>query len=224
MRPTGRPTPWVPRSRTDLAPDQFIRRSHTAGITDLRDSITSDLAPDQFIRRSHTAGMTRSTEKLIEQLDERSRRKLNTNASQALRWLESTTNVEALEGTRAALNETFLEASVPMVRDATRDLLKNELTDEQARNIATDEDATLVLAGAGIGKTAVITGKIAHLVRNLDVPQESILALAFNREAALEIRARLPDDLKGSQVSTFHSFALKIVASQGTAPIISKLA
>ena len=38
------------------------------------------------------------------------------------------------------------------------------LTDEQARNIATDEDTTLVLAGAATGKTAVIIGKIAHLV------------------------------------------------------------
>ena len=103
-------------------------------------------------------------------------------------------------------------------------MFKAGLTDEQARNIATDEDVTLVLAGAGTGKTAVITGKIAHLVRNQGMPPESILALAFNRKAALEIRERLPDDLKGAQVSTFHSFALKVVASSGTAPTISKLA
>ena len=87
-----------------------------------------------------------------------------------------------------------------------------------------DEDVTLVLAGAGTGKTAVITGKIAHLVRNQGVPPESILALAFNRKAALEIRERLPEDLKPAHVSTFHSFALRVVASQDTAPTISKLA
>ena len=103
-------------------------------------------------------------------------------------------------------------------------MLKNGLTDEQAKNIATDEDATLVLAGAGTGKTAVITGKIAHLIRNQGVPAESILALAFNRKAALEIRERLPEDLKGAHVSTFHSFALRVVASHGIAPTISKLA
>ena len=103
-------------------------------------------------------------------------------------------------------------------------MFKAGLTDEQARNIATDEDVTLVLAGAGTGKTAVITGKVAHLVRNQGIPPESILALAFNRKAALEIREMLPDDLKGAQVSTFHSFALKVVASSGTAPTISKLA
>ena len=70
----------------------------------------------------------------------------------------------------------------------------------------------------------MITGKMAHLVRNQGIPPESILALAFNRKAALEIRERLPEDLKGAQVSTFHSFALKVVASKGAAPTISKLA
>ena len=210
----------------EILNDEATRKATTLGprIIDLRDSIASQLTPDQFIRRSHAADMTQSTEKLAEQLDERPRQKLTTEGRQALRWLESGTDPEALEGTRAALNETFLAAAVPNVQEATTDLLKNGLTEEQARNIATDEDTTLVLAGAGTGKTAVITGKIAHLVRNQGVPPESVLALAFNRKAALEIRERLPDDLKDAHVSTFHSFALRVVASQGTAPTISKLA
>ena len=209
----------------EILNDEAAMKATTLGprIADLRDSIASHLTPDQYIRRCHAADMTQSTEKLAEQLDERSRRKLTAEAAQALRWLESTTEPGNLEGTRAALNERFLDASVPKAREATCDLLRNELTDEQARNIATDEDVTLVLAGAGTGKTAVIIGKIAHLVRNQGVPAESILALAFNRKAALEIRERLPEDLKGAHVSTFHSFALRIVASQGKAPTISKL-
>ena len=210
----------------EILNDEATRKANTLGpqITDLRDSITSYLAPHRFIRRSHATDMTQSTEKLKQQLDERCRGKLSSDASQALRWLESATNAEALEGTRAALNETFLEATVPKVREATQDMLSNGLTDEQARNIAADEDATVILAGAGTGKTAVITGKIAHLVCNMSVPPEYILALAYNRKAAMEIRERLPGDLKGAQVSTFHSFALRVVASKGTAPAISKLA
>ena len=47
---------------------------------------------------------------------------------------------------------------------------------------------------------AKITGKIGHLVRNQNLPAESILAMAFNRKAALKIRARLLQDLKGTQV------------------------
>ena len=45
-------------------------------------------------------------------------------------------------------------------------MLKNGLTEEQARNIATDEDAILILAGAGTGKTAAITGLIHEFGSN----------------------------------------------------------
>ena len=67
---------------------------------------------------------------------------------------------------------------------AAGDLLSNGLTNEQARVIATDEDVTLVLAGAGTGKTAVTIGKIAYLARNQGVEAEKIPTLAFNRKAA----------------------------------------
>ena len=210
----------------EILNDEAARKANALEpeIIGLKDSVAAFLTPGRYLRRSHAADMTRAAGRLTEQLDERSRQKLSTEASQALRWLESTTGAEALEGTRTALNEAFLEATAPTIQKATKDMFKAGLTGEQARNIAVDEDTTLVLAGAGAGKTAVITGKIAHLVRNQGVPPETILALAFNRKAALEIRERLPDGLRGAQVSTFHSFALGVVASQGTAPTISKLA
>ncbi len=134
---------------------------------------------------------------------------------------------EALVVDRAKREETngaLVNRQVPAILAATGDLLPNGLTKEQARTIADDEDVTLVLAGAGTGKTAVIIGKIAHLVRNQGVAPESILALAFNRKAAIEIRERLPADLKGAHVSTFHSFALRVIAAARVAPTVSKLA
>ena len=101
----------------------------------------------------------------------------------------------------------------------------NGLTDEQATAVATDEDVTLVLAGAGTGKTAVITGKTAHLVRNQGVTPAEVLVLAFNQKAAAEIRERLPDDLRGVDVCTFHAFGRHVVAqSTGKQPTVSKLA
>lgn len=123
-----------------------------------------------------------------------------------------------------ALSSEIQERKLEQVAAATADLLPNGLTDEQARAIATDADATLVLAGAGTGKTAVVIGKIAHLVRNQGIAPDTILALAFNRKAAMEIRERLPNDLKGANVSTFHSFSLKVISGCGTAPSISKVA
>ena len=132
--------------------------------------------------------------------------------------------VEAYEEAREAANARFVAAAAPAVARAAQDVLSSPPTAEQAEAIATDEDATLVLAGAGTGKTAVITGKIAHLVRNRGVPPREILVLAFNRKAAQEIRERLPDDLAGAHVSTFHAFGRRVIADVEAAPTISRLA
>ena len=90
--------------------------------------------------------------------------------------------------------------------------LPNPLTDEQAESVATDEDVTLVLAGAGTGKTSVVVGKVAHLVRNEGVSPDEILVLAFNRKAAAEIKERLPGDLSTAHVHTFHGFGRRVIA------------
>ena len=215
------------RSRVrSIRDDEASRKAQAMGpeITHLRDSIKTLLSGGRYVRHSHSVLMRESTMKLLQSLDKRTRQKLASDARQALLWLEATTEPSTLEDSRNRLNAIFLESALPRVHKATRDIVRSGLTDEQARSIATDEDATLVLAGAGTGKTAVITGKIAHLVRSEGVPPESVLVLAFNRKAALEVRERLPEDLRGVQVSTFHSFALGVVASSGTAPTVSKLA
>ena len=128
------------------------------------------------------------------------------------------------EQARAEANDRFVASRLPAVASAAAGALSNPPTDEQAQAIATDEDVTLVLAGAGTGKTAVITGKVAHLVRNEGVAPEDILVLAFNRKAADEIRERLPDDLAAANVATFHAFGLRVIADAEGSPALSKLA
>ena len=81
-----------------------------------------------------------------------------------------------------------------------------------------------MLAGAGTGKTSVIVGKVAHLVRNQEVSPDEVLVLAFNRKAADEIRGRLKGDLSAAHVHTFHSFGRRVIAESESAPTISKLA
>ena len=211
----------------ELRNDEAAAKAHalTPEIFSIKDSLTALLTPNRYIRPSRVIEMQEAVGQLAQKFDEITRQKLDPDAAEALRWTEDAVNSAGIgKNQRQSLNESFLDGAVPEVGEATRDIFKNGLTGEQARDIAVDEDATLILAGAGAGKTAVITGKIAHLVRTQDIRPESILALAFNRKAALEIRERLPEDLKGAQVSTFHSFALKVVASQGAAPTISKLA
>ncbi len=131
------------------------------------------------------------------------------------------TSVKTLECERKRSNERFVTSSVPKVRAAASIAELDMLTDEQAEAIATDEDTTLVLAGAGTGKTSVIVGKLAHLVQNQHVDTKEILVLAYNRKAAAEIRDRLPHILAGVEISTFHSFGLKVLPMN---PDISPLA
>jgi len=74
----------------------------------------------------------------------------------------------------------------------------------------------LVLAGAGSGKTAVITRKIAHLIENCHVPAHRITAMTFTNKAAREMKERvsklLPSEkMKGITVSTFHNFGLNLL-------------
>ena len=146
------------------------------------------------------------------------------DAAEALSRIEPLARPGAFEAAREAANSRYVLASAPAVTRSAAAVLSRRPTAEQAAAIATDEDVTLVLAGAGTGKTAVIAGKIAHLVRDRGVPPEEILVLAFNRKAAEEIRERLPDDLGEAGVHTFHAFGRRVIADVGVAPTVSKLA
>ena len=196
----------------------------TPQIINLDQSLRELLSTEHYTRHSQTSHVEEAAKQITRLCTQRVSKHLSHEAQDALKRIKKLGNPENLESTRKKSNQTFVSEQVKYVLKATQDILPNGLTTEQARNIATDEDSTLVLAGAGTGKTSVIIGKIAHLVRNQGIPPESILALAFNRKAAMEIRERLPEDLKGAYVSTFHSFGLRVVSDSNVAPIISKMA
>lgn len=92
--------------------------------------------------------------------------------------------------------------------------LKNELNPEQFRAVTTIEGAILIIAGAGSGKTRVITYRIAYML-DKGIPQSQILALTFTNKAAREMESRIKDltqrKLQNLTVSTFHAFGVKIL-------------
>ncbi len=88
---------------------------------------------------------------------------------------------------------------------------------EQQRIVADDREQTnvLVLAGPGSGKTRVLVHRIAYLLRVRRENPRGVLALAYNRHAAVEIRKRLAaligDDARGVTVMTCHALAMRLV-------------
>jgi len=83
------------------------------------------------------------------------------------------------------------------------------LNPEQLDAVCYEGTRLLILAGAGTGKTRVITTKIAYLVREKHIPPESILAVTFTNKAAHEMRERAMDiepSCERAVIRTFHSF------------------
>ncbi|MGO3874592.1 UvrD-helicase domain-containing protein [Psychrobacter celer] len=92
----------------------------------------------------------------------------------------------------------------------------SQLNPKQSEAMLYVSGPLLVLAGAGSGKTSVITRKIAYLIEECNMPAERITAVTFTNKAAREMKARvsklLPSEkMRGLTVSTFHQFGLQFL-------------
>jgi len=137
-----------------------------------------------------------------------------------LQWLKS--------GLRCVTqrNQLWCDRMLETHQDFFQTVETSPLNESQSRAVVNGEDAVLVLAGAGSGKTSVLVARAGWLLLRQEAEPEQILLLAFGRKAAEEMNERIQERL-GSvaiQAKTFHALALQII-QQGSrkAPAISKL-
>ena len=122
-------------------------------------------------------------------------------------------------------NQKFINDETLIFSSFFNDIESKPLTEEQKKAIITDEMHTLVVAGAGTGKTSTIIGKARYLLeKGLANPKE-ILLLSFNAAVADEMEQRLKARLQlCPTVKTYHAFGLQVIAeATGKKPDVSEL-
>jgi DNA helicase IV len=175
--------------------------------------------------------------------------------SNAQEWLESNKNIKSLlvreerahyldkqtncyadelsnfysetEECRKERNELYVKNKKEAYKDYFDRLEANPLTEPQRNACIEDEDANLVLAGAGTGKTSTIVGKAGYLIETHSAQPEQILMLAFARKAAEEMEERIEERIRCKEltVKTFHGLGKEIIAKvEGRQPALCEMA
>ncbi len=115
---------------------------------------------------------------------------------------------------RSSYNEAFVNHELVKFKDFFDKSGFNPLDEDQRRAVICDEDNTLVLAGAGSGKTAVISAKVGYLVKCKNVDPRDILLLTFGKKAAGEMKRRVKDwyGIEDVECRTIHSLGYQIIS------------
>lgn len=114
-------------------------------------------------------------------------------------------------------NKNFLEEHLVSDKEYLDNVLKKvdpaiNLDDEQRRVVLSDEDYTLVIAGAGAGKTTTVAAKVKYLVEKKGILPEQILVISFTNKAVGELRSKINKALKiDCPVTTFHKTGYAIL-------------
>ena len=117
-------------------------------------------------------------------------------------------------------NDKFVSSHLISEKEYLDNILKRVdpnvlLDDEQRKVVLSDEDYTLVIAGAGAGKTTTVAAKVKYLVEKKHILPEQILVISFTNKAVGELRSKINKALKiNCPVTTFHKTGYAIVRRQ----------
>ncbi|SLM62157.1 MULTISPECIES: DNA helicase IV [Dickeya] len=137
-----------------------------------------------------------------------------------LEWLEKG------ESLRQRANQQWTETVIIHQKMFFDTVERSPLNRSQCHAVVNGENAVLVLAGAGSGKTSVLVARAGWLMQQAGVLPAQILLLAFGRQAAQEMSERMRERLQTDdiQAKTFHALALQIIQQcSRNVPVISKL-
>lgn len=134
-------------------------------------------------------------------------------------FLSNFKDLEKKEGAEiiAIHNKKYLEKHLISDKDYLDNVLKKvdpviNLDEEQRRVVLSDEDYTLVIAGAGAGKTTTVAAKVKYLVEKKNVSPDQILVISFTNKAVGELRSKINKALKiDCPVTTFHKAGYAIL-------------
>lgn len=122
-----------------------------------------------------------------------------------------------------ARNESWLEDETQRWLGLFSQMESSPLNFSQQKAVLLNDDHNLILAGAGSGKTSVLTARVAYLIESQQASADEILLLAFGREAAKEMRERIRSKVgpaaDGITINTFHQLGLAIINQCEASPL-----
>lgn len=180
---------------------------------------------DKWLKYSDTVGQVESIELALSSIPlPIMRLEEFVNCREAYQFLRH--RLENIDRYRRQCNEQWSQRMMEVYSDFFNTVEPSPLNPSQAKAVVNGEDAVLVLAGAGSGKTSVLVARAGWLLLRKEATAEQILLLAYGRNAAEEMNDRIIGRLgtDGIEARTFHSLALSIIKEGNKkSPVISEL-
>jgi len=203
----------------------LVNNSECQKLLDLKDYMDKTLAKKSYIAKSEYRKMLDDNKKIIEDfcvfknngLLETFCKKNNISLDVVINTIETYNNFCSLVDLH---NEEYVNNELKKEKEYLDKILyeidKNIILDEdQRRVVLTDEDNTLVIAGAGAGKTTTVAAKVKYLVQKKNIKPHQILVVSFTNKAVLELKEKINKDLGiDSPITTFHSTGNAILRKQ----------